>query len=158
LHALKYARKVLAVEPHPGNFQELRRNCGGYINCELLQAAAVPGGNATAQLWLSTTGTFTHSLIPRGRRVAIGVQAVKFADLLRGITELKCDVEGAEYVLEPWKRCSTLRGLAVDFHRWCSSWRIRMADACDQLAAAGFKPLVLPRLCNQHTLAGVWVR
>lgn len=91
--------KVYAFEPHPANFETLRRNveANGYRNVVLLNKALAdrPG---TLRLHLGPDAG-SHSLVPTRSRASIEVEATSLDAALgpgARVDFLKMDVEGAE--------------------------------------------------------------
>lgn len=104
IHAVvrRKASKVLCFEPHPSNYEVLRRNIVAN-HCESIVAfpLAVASKRATRVLYLSSSNTGGHSLIRKSEeRMEVGT--ISLSEVLdsqrpRHCDLLKLDAEGAEY-------------------------------------------------------------
>jgi len=97
--------KVIAIEPHPRNFFELKSSCGNFSNVELVNAAAGLR-EGTQQLWNNAHNSGAHSLYKTPGYpylFEIPVPAINLGLLCkqRGLkpTFVKIDTEGAEAVI-----------------------------------------------------------
>ena len=120
--------RVLAVEPHPGNADALRRNlrANGAERAEVAECA-VADAPGTLPLFLGTSGT-THQLFAVGKDAGAGesvdVRVVTFSELLAEhgfprVDFLKLDCEGAEGLILPGLPDAVLgaiRTIAMEFH------------------------------------------
>lgn len=153
--------KVVAVEPDAGNCSVWELNCKEFgSRCELVRAAVADGGSKSVTLYRSNTSSCMHTLFAkRGRVDTEEVRAVSLDELMGGVTKLKFDAEGAEYVVNLEAHLPNLAGLAVEFHRISSlDWRKAAESLIDAIAAAGFRAIKLPKLTDNFHNEGVWVR
>jgi FkbM family methyltransferase len=156
------AEHVTCVEPEPRNLELLRRNTEGRPVSVIAAAVGAETGEGT--LYVSDTAARdNHSLVTRGRKRAVPVQVVGFADLLRDWqpTVVKCDIEHGEYLL-PWTalaQAGQVRGLSVEFHLKHRDADAEVRRIAGELEAGGFRCVRQPRLGTKAwDTIGAWRR
>lgn len=155
--AARTARKVIAVEPAPENFELLAMNCADLTDrTQLIQAAVV--GDRRGSVRLFTASSWNHSTVAyRGRTASVEVPAVCFADLLETErpTVLKADIEGAEWDLPITDLPDYVRAFAIELHQTRAEWRAKTPDVLQAWRDAGFTLLATPSSSWQSLAIGV---
>lgn len=136
VHAAKQGATVYAVEPEPENFSILQNNVELnhlLANVKCLQAACVAGQEKTLDLYVCNgeKNKYRHTLIPVRNREKITVKCVNFDKLIRGVTAVKMDIEGAEMdIFDATEDWHNVRKLAFEYHfdmdRSVANFRRRM--------------------------------
>jgi len=142
--------KVIAVEPHPVNFELLSLNAPH--DTDNLRAACVADYRSEVILYVNRgSNGGLHSTTPHRGREEIIVPTVKFSKLLRDhrVNKIKMDCEGAEYELLLAKLPNRVTHLAVEIHLTKKDWRSNGPRLHDWLLAQGFIALRQPRFDNR---------
>jgi len=157
------AASIVAIEPDAQNFRLLQANSGrgGTSPIKLLHGAVVPGDyqEGHVDLWIARSA-WGHSTVKiRGRGKAQRVPAFHLAGLLRNVTVLKCDIEGAEYDLmdELMALPSSVQQVAIETHYGRQAWREGAQTLVTGLRAQGFRAVTPPVNVNGGARAQVHV-
>jgi FkbM family methyltransferase len=142
--------KVYALEPHPGNFAVLDRNCGKYGNVHLLQIAAVEVERDVLLHVSPSSGR--HSLLSSAHSwdEQIAVKGVALDRILQEtkVDLIKMDIEGAELEALKGMRKTIDRSddLALIFEMnppVLASRGLEPGDVLDTLAEWGFRSYLI---------------
>lgn len=122
VHAANIGATVYAVEPEPENFEILTsnvelNNLGDKIKC--LRAACVAGDQTHLDLYVckSETNKYRHTLVPVRGREHVSVPCVKFANLIKEVTAIKMDIEGAEFeIFDSTENWYGVNKLTFEYH------------------------------------------
>ncbi|MBD0328885.1 MAG: FkbM family methyltransferase [Thermoleophilia bacterium] len=146
LLASAHARRVIALEPHPGNFELLRRNIerNARDNVDARQRALWPEPRTVALV----DGRESTSVSVRptdGGEVAVAAETLD-SIVSAPVDLLKLDVEGAEYDILTRAEDSTLRrisAIVAEVHGTTQSDpEGRLTTVSDRLRDAGFHVIV----------------
>lgn len=168
IKAAQRGARVRAVEPHAPNFDVLSHNAQHFpTTIGVMFGAVVPSSYEHSTVCLhgrpgdkGTRGSYSRSVIAhRGQTDGVDVPAFRLKDLMLGVTVLKVDVEGAEYLLDIPLHIGDVRALSVDFHQ--TRKRREEAEAIiAAIEAQGFDCVHRPLFRNTFDgdTAGVWAR
>lgn len=108
------AKKVISVEPDPGNFELLEKNAAGAV---LLNAAAIAVPRKVT-LYLGARDNAIHSILPVRGRDGIEVRTEIWSELLAKYqpNKIKMDCEGAEYELLAEPLPNHVKAIILEFH------------------------------------------
>jgi FkbM family methyltransferase len=118
----KFVKRIVSIEPHPGNFDMLVKNMelNRVKNIVLLNKAV--GLGKKMKLFLHKNNRQTGMLKKKGKEKEIVVDCVsleKLVDNYSGYLFIKCDAEGAEYEIFPKISVdcfSRVRRLVIEYH------------------------------------------
>jgi len=152
-------KKVIAYEPTPASFSVMELT--QLRNLENRQMAVVGNEAVSVDLYISKGIGVTNSIVlSRNKAEAVMVNAINYAEAVRGASVVKIDVEGAEYgypVVQPG-----VRALIVDFHKLPKdqgNWREMAEQMVRDIEAAGFEPIISPKFdASGWEQAGSWIR
>jgi FkbM family methyltransferase len=148
--------QVHAYEPDPRSFSALALthlpNLTAYRKAVVRETPP-----HTATFYLSHGIGVRNSLLPSTRKDAIEVEAIRYADAVRGATVVKVDIEGGEYdlpIVQP-----SLRAILLEFHPKGKEWRDRAQLLIASLLEANFSPLLYPNFKSTgFSYASAWIR
>lgn len=151
------AARVTAYEPGENALGVLRM-ASGLPNLVIVGAAVTRVGGEIP-FFVSRDGLgSSNSTVPSLEKSRTLVRSVKYADAVADATIVKIDVEGEEYDY-PIADCigPRLRGVIIEFHRTQRSWRRQAESIINEIEAAGFTPVIAPRL-DGRARTGSWMR
>ena len=143
----KGAATIIAVEAHPSTFEVLQYNFKDEPRVKCIHGAIVADtyDKEYATLYLSTRVNTTlacSSMFPKtSGYVSIQVPIIRIGTLLKDVTVIKCDIEGAEYLLEIWDNLpNSIKAVAIDFHSYASiaNWQDAAENIIEALRKQGF--------------------
>jgi len=138
------AKKVTSVEPDPGNIFVFDANHSNDDRVTLIAGAVASGGVKSVDLQLAKTYSSKNRTdrAIRGREV-VAVPAFDFLALLRKTraSVIKCDIEGAEYLLD-WKSMpDRVHAIAMEYHHFEDAQLVQQHELHGTLCGMGFRPV-----------------
>lgn len=160
------AKRVMSVEPFPGNIELWQRNLKHLKPASLVAGAAVSDQyeHREIDLYINTgINHGLHSIQPIRGRGKISVPAVRWADIMKRdkFTVLKMDIEGGEYTLMPElaQLPKSIKQLAMELHFGRDERRASAALILESLEKQGFTEVRAPVMNNKAwATVGVWRR
>ena len=155
---------VVAVEPHPQNFELLGWNSPSENNFHGAAVGNAVGCEPGSRVTLYVSGginTGLHSIHPTRGRQPVEVNALNFSNLLAAheINKVKLDCEGAEHDLLSASLPQQVTHLALEWHLNRFNWRESARKLHQQLVASGFSVLREPRFGDKNwTTLGAYRR
>ena len=122
VHAAALGATVYAVEPDQENFDILVSNAelnGLQDRIKCLRAACIAGDDTHMDLYVCKTekNKYRHTLVPVKGRQTVSVPCVKFDKLIKEVTAVKMDIEGAEFdIFDATQNWYGVRKLAFEYH------------------------------------------
>lgn len=152
------AARVVSAEPDSVNAAGYRKRLSVHAaHSLLLEAAVVQDRGEDTILYLHRgTNTGRHSTYVSEGRNGVAVAAITFPQLLQldAFTVVKCDCEGAELTFD-WREVpSSVRAIAIEFHK-LHEYIVRMDHAVSELILRGFTT-VFSEAPDSHN-AALWV-
>ena len=139
-----HVRQVIAVEPFPGNADQLFANLklNDVKNVMVLETAAIGGPNGLVSLALGHTFDYTHRVGHVRGRQEIGVAGTNINDLIRAYhpNKIKLDCEGSEYEIMEAIDLDTIDEIIMEWHFTLipdPTWR-KMNEMLEKLRHTGF--------------------
>src|ERR1017187_2204885 len=142
-----HPKLIVSIEPDPNNIWVHKRNCKG-SDVVLLTGAVMPMGVHTAKLYLAPRYPSTNHVFPTRGRKEVTVSAYHLRSLLQQYKPalIKCDIEGAEFMLD-WARLPKfVTEVAMEVHQGCRIWSLEKQIQLDaQFINQGFMHLRAPK-------------
>ena len=142
-------RTIVSVEPDPNNIRVYRKN---HPDGMLLEAAVLHNASPTTELYLGKTYPAANSVEPFRGRQTITVPVIEWTKLLkmRVWAVIKCDIEGAEYLLDWSLLPACVQAVALEFHYHRPDWHAKQKKVHKDLLKLGFK-VVRDPVFNSYT-------
>lgn len=146
--------EIVAVEPDPSNIKLFRRNfsankrvtlCEGVVGQFKSDVSLIaPEKENVTLLYLGNERSSTNHIFPtRGRRV-VEVRVFDFKTILREKLPklVKCDIEGAEFLLD-WKKLpKSVQYIIIEIHQQTKAWTLEIQQKLDEtIRSQKFQPL-----------------
>lgn len=147
----------VCVEPDPNNLRVLEKNV---TRLDDIHPAAVAMEDGEIDLWLGKTYPAANSVRPvRGRdKITVKTKAWK-RFLATNPLMIKCDIEGAEYLLDWTKLPNSVELLAFEFHFFKEGDENFFRDLWDDLLLLGFYTLKEPKVNRfRKVTTGIFAR
>jgi FkbM family methyltransferase len=158
------AKRVLSIEPDPGNCDMFELNTEKYQGCELIEAAVVSRKctESTMTFYESNTDTSAHSLVPTRGRKKIEVATIALDSALFEIkpSVVKIDIEGYEYelmedILELFPKFG-VKSFAMELHLNPKGFRAMAREFIQEIEKT-YHPTRIPNITEKSWNAtGVW--
>lgn len=149
------AKKVVSIEPDPGNISIFKLNVAANNKSKLLEGAIQSDVLYTNNDGLNS-GTF--SVFGDHREPFIKVKSYDWNKILEDVKPdiVKIDVEGAEHLFLDGSDLPYVEELAVEIHLHRYNWRSRSMKLIDSFS--NWKTVVKPNISNRWQTIGVWKR
>lgn len=139
--------EVISVEPDPNNIRVLKKN--RVDNHIIVEAAITQDVEGPIKLYLGKTYPAANSTRPVRGRTEVTVETIRFQKLLaRNPTIIKCDIEGAEYLLDWSLIPDSVKAIGFEFHFFKEGDDLSMETIRADLASLGFIEERSPKVNN----------
>lgn len=147
----------ICVEPDPNNLRVLEKNL---TQADEIHPAAVTMEDGEIDLWLGKTYPAANSVRPVRGRDKITVKTKAFERFLRSNPlMIKCDIEGAEYMLDWTLLPNSVELLAFEFHFFKEIDEACFRQLLDDLLFLGFSALKEPKINRfRKVTTGIFAR
>lgn len=147
----------ICVEPDPNNLRVLEKNL---TPADEIHDAAVAMEDGKSHLWLGKTYPAANSVRPVRGRDKIEIKTKSFRRFLdKNPLMIKCDIEGAEYLLDWTLLPNSVELLAFEFHFFADTDERSFKALWDDLLLLGFYTLKEPKVNRfRKVTTGIFAR
>lgn len=147
------AKEVISIEPDPRNIEFFKLNHSKHSRIELMEGALTsdcdPLVRGTIELQQAEKySSKNRTDRPIRGRSTVTVDAINFRTLLENkkVEVIKCDIEGAEYLLDWDYLPERVTGIAIEYHHFDPDQLEKQHALHNNFLSQGFKPIVLGKV------------
>lgn len=150
---------IYSVEPDPNNLRVLEKNTNSLTH--IIPGAVIDDSSKSElTLYLGKTYPATNSVHPFRGRKEVKVSSIQWKYLLSLDPDIiKCDIEGAEYLLD-WNLVpDCVRAIALELHFFRAEWEQDFNDLNEVLLGKGFTVIKVPKYNSYSKVTiGIYAR